>query len=132
MCPKQQTQMVQGQRGSHAIRMDMGQYDFRNLRHGKVHFAEDEAISVDGCQFVILCNVVQSREWNVKMEEIKSRTDKAHGVSACVYNAGSKGLERRCLHSLAVEAMLKIFCGDRFDGYGHKHGGSWRDSLREI
>src|SRR5271170_5461340 len=132
MCPKQQTQMIQGQRGGRAIRMDMGQYVFRDLRHGKVHFAEDKAISVDGCHFVILCDVVQSREWDVKMEEIKSRTDKAHGVSACVYNAGSKGLERRRLHSLAVEAMLKISRGNRFDGYRHKYGGSWLDSLREI
>jgi hypothetical protein len=112
--------------------MDMGQYVFRHLRHGKVRFAEYEAISVDGCQFVILCDVVQSREWDVKMEEIKCRTDKAHGVSAGVYNAGSKGLERRCLHSFAVEAMLKIFRGNRFDGYRHKHGGPWQDSLREI
>src|ERR1700723_2341790 len=131
MCPKQQTQMVQGQRGSGAIRMDMGQYDFRDLRHGKIRFAEYEAIRIDGCHFVILCYVVQSRERDVKMKEIKFRTDKAHGVSACVYNAGSKGLERWCLHSLAVEAMLKISSGNRFDGYRHKHGGSWGDSLRE-
>src|SRR5271154_5673680 len=132
MCPKQQTQMIQGQRGSRGIRMDMGQYDFRDLRHDKVHFAEYEAISIDRGDFVILCDIVQSREWDVKMEEIKSRTDKAHGVSACVYNAGCEGWERRCLHSLAVEAMLKIFRGNRFDGYRHKHGGSWLNSLREI
>src|ERR1700733_9756695 len=132
MCPKQQTQMVQGQRGGRAIRMDMGQYVFRDLRHGKVHLAKYEAISVDGCHLVILCDIVQSRAWDVKMEEIKSRTDKAHGVSTCVYNAGTKGLERGCLHSLAVEAMLKIFRGNRFDGYRYKHGGSWRDSFREI
>src|ERR1700729_2183193 len=132
MCPEQQTQMVQSQRRSSAIRMDMGQYVFRDLRHRKVHFAEYKAISVDGCHLVILCNVVQSREWDVKMEEIKSRTNKAHGVSACIYNAGSKGLERRCLHGLAVEAMPKIFRGNRFDGDRHKHGGSWRGSLRKI
>src|ERR1700689_4414444 len=100
--------MVQRQRGSRAIRVNMGQYDFRDLRHGKIHFAEYEAIRVDGCHFVILCDVVQSRTWNVKLEEIKSRADKAHGVSACVYNAGCEGLQRRCLHSLAIEAMLKI------------------------
>src|ERR1700733_2871380 len=132
MCPKQQTRMVQGQWGGRAICMDMGQHVFRNLRHGKVHFAEYEAISVDGGHLVIMCDVVQSRAWDVKMEEIKSRTDKAHGISACVYNAGSKGLKRWCLHSLAVEAMLKISSGNRFDGYRHKHGGSWGDSLREI
>src|SRR5271163_1816085 len=132
MCPKQQTQMVQGQRGGRAIRTDMGQYVFCDLRHGNIHFAEYEAISVDGCQFVVLCDVVQSREWDVKVEEIKSRTDKTHGVSACVYNAGSKGLERRCLHSLAVDAMLKISRGNRFDGYRHKHGGAWWNRLREI
>src|ERR1700733_10471424 len=28
--------------------------------------------------------------------------------------------------------MLKLFRGNRFDGYRHKHGGSWLDSLREI
>jgi hypothetical protein len=112
--------------------MDMGQYDFRDLRHGKIRFAEHKTIRIDGCHFVILCDVVQSRKGDVKMEEIKSRTDKAHGVSACVYNAGSKGLERRCLHSLTVEAMLKIFRGNRFDSYRHKHSGPWQDSLREI
>jgi hypothetical protein len=41
-------------------------------------------------------------------------------------------LERRCLHSLAIESMLKIFRRHRFDGYRHEHGGSRRDSLREI
>jgi hypothetical protein len=116
MCAKQETQMVQGQGGSRAIRMDMGQYVFRELRHGKVPFAEYETISVDGCHFVIPCNIVQPRAWDMKMEEIKSGTDKAHGVCACVQNVRSEGWERWCLHSLAVGAMLKVFRGNRFDG----------------